>query len=869
MEEKGKDTLDSNKIKEENKDVQEKHVIGKSLDKEEKEIREKEIKSKERTSTFNAENANLEGNNILNGDGTINVENHNHYNNEEVLGLPTSLELIDPNDIKFNVDSCSCQYIPLLLEEYFIILNCAHDGIANSLKQAVAQDKKFESFLKYEVSFDDYSQSNISYLIEHCQTRIIKNEQKLLLFIYDSYSTETPKLLRSITKINNLGRTKILNLLRNNIYIIYLSYHDNQNYLNTSCFNFYYIDAFNIYAKNRSFSRERILLIKKQQTKGLWGNDRELLADLDKYESEVEVESIILNKEKEERVDFKSIIKNKKQPIARYVLFVATFLPKITPDVFREYINTLLSDKTIPVKKKRLYLSEIWNDEADDILDDCQLISYNNNNQRIIGFTSTADALLCEQQLFKSINFVDQQARILIESQQLFTENTSKREYERIYLIITKLSSSFRAFYGDELLRKWLIVIENQRKKSEDLQLESNIIRLYRKQIKDKIRELENLQYKEDKLAAFKSIAPINLKYKYDALINELKITKFLFYKEESYPKDLETSAITEELKVLRDDLLEKLQKIEKEKNKISNKVNKNVEFFANLLSTIYNKDSSRDIVFDFFTRAFATIYRNYIVVDVLNKFQVQHVDFNGFEYYKQTLENNNKKTNKYAFQAFISLFLSQPEHFYLFVERIKQWFPKQETPYKSYTKLEKYTLAILYVYLSTQMNSDKSNNRLINGNTQRSLFAIENGFSKYIHFIIYNIYNLHLVDILDELFFNGFEDKRIQEDKIKLKCAEIIEYWYQLLKGLIINQENNKSMLIYIDSIHEQLDKSQKRTLITQLGEIRKLYNERISNTNNSIDVLISKSTDHKEEKERIKTKRNNVAEFINLVKK
>ena len=81
-----------------------------------------------------------------------------------------------------------------------------------------------------------------------------------------------------------------------------------------------------------------------------------------------------------------------------------------------------------------------------------------------------------------------------------------------------------------------MIIIENQRKQYDELQLETDSIRFYREQIKNKIQELENITFKEDKLAAFKSIAPINLKHQYDTLLNELKIAKFLFYTEESYP---------------------------------------------------------------------------------------------------------------------------------------------------------------------------------------------------------------------------------------------------------------------------------------------------------------------------------------------
>lgn len=781
---KGGDEKEVNKEKELNKE--------KEVNKEEHRIKN------EKSSTFRAENSTFERNNILNGDGSINVEHNNYYSTDEVLGLPTVLETIDPNDIKFNVDSLSEQYTSLLLKEHFIVLNCAHDGIANNLKHTIRENANFESFLKYEIAFDDYSPSNISYLIEHCHRRILKDNQKLLLFIYDSQNNQTPKLLKSLTKINNLGKAKIINSLKDHIYIVYLSYHDNQNFLNTSCFSFHNIEAFSIYAENRSFSKERILIIRKQQSNGVWGNDRELLEDLDKYETDSEVENIILSKEEEKKLDFKAIIKNKKQPIARYVLFVATFFPKITPDVFREFVNTLLGNKTIQIKKKGVYLSEIWNDEADDILDDCHLISYNENNQRRIGFTSTTVALLCEQQLLKSVNFIDQQARILIESQELFTKNTSPKMYKRIFPIITKLSSFFRTYYGDELLKKWLITIEDQRKKFNKLLLEVNGIIEYIEQIENKTKEFE----------------------------------------------------------VLKDDLLEKLQQTRNEKNNISHQIYWNVDSFSNLLASIYNKNSSKDIVLEFFTTTFKSINQNHIVIDILSKFQVNYIDFNGFEYYKLALEIKKRSINQYAFQALINLFLNHPEHFYLFAERTKQWLPKEGTPYDSYTKPEKYILATLYVYLSTQMNSNKSDNRRDGRKTQHTLINNESDFFKYIHFIIHNIYNPHLVKILDELFFTDSENKKVQEDIITAKRAELIEYWYQLLKSVSVNQDIDKNVRIYIESIHEQLDTSQKKILIQELKKIRVLYNEQLLECTEAID------------KQKIKTKRSNLVEFINLLK-
>lgn len=864
---------DENAIPENNPDKDNENNLSEEFEeKQDDSKKEEKIDEEKNSSSVNTKAKKIEDSYFAGRDINIKIDK-----SEKPNGLPKRIN--DLGALKYNVRKETIAVKKLLIKNQFLVLNCASNDIAVNIAHSVAKLDAFKSYNKYECLFDRYEKSSqLVNLLEDCQKHVFKDDENQLLFIYDSQNNETPKLLESLTRENDLGKNEILNELNHKTYIVYFSYHQDLNYLKYSHFDFHYIDAFNIYAKFRSFSEELIILLRQQQKDNLWGCDRELLIDLDKH-NDNQLKKIIQSKQNEEKTDFKTILRNKAQPVARYALFVATFFPKSNPGVFRKYVEILLQKKEIFINENKTSLLQIWNDDVDDILYECRLETYRKNKQYLIDFPSSTEASQCEEILYnRYTSFIDQQARVLIKKQGLFVNNTSRHSHFIIYPIIAKLTVSYRDYYGNELLKEWLNELEIQRKKLADLKNSFDTLRTYIKWINLKVKEFENIQSSEDSLEYLKQVSPRYLKPQYEVLLGEFQKAKFLFYKEENISKNTSLRDVIQELKEKNIFLEEEKERIAFDKNRLSQKLNKNIYLFVHLLHTIHEKDDSQEIIPDFFSNNFQAIYENYIVVDILNGFQKKNPNYNLLEHYKYALEHKEKKINIYTFYAFNIFLLEQPSMFYNFLKHIKNWLPKADEAkaFEHYSQTEKYTLIVLYTYFKTQMDWDRfhyDNENYSKSDTYIALLSNDENYDSSVDFILSHIFNPHLSDALHELFSTDFDDKQSTIRNVEQKQAKLVEYWFQLLKQAETytkDEKINNKIKSLTKNIHKNLEKSQIRLLINQFNKTRKLYNEQISNTNaNANDQFLTlKNLDYKKKRERIKTKRNNLAKLIKLLK-
>ncbi|QHI36429.1 hypothetical protein IMCC3317_17920 [Kordia antarctica] len=795
--------------------------------------------------------------------GDHNTINKNSYNYaQERNGLPTQLDPIDTDKIKFGVQDLSKESINSLHENSFLIVNCAHEEIANSLKHAIAQDKIFDTYKKQEVSFDTYESSDIIHLIEDCRRKsLVKKADKLLLFIYDSRNNKNPALLNSLRKKSRRGKDDIVKRLSLDFFIIYLTYHENQNYLIQSPFDFYIIDAFEVYMRKYKISEDQACIIRNDQKDDYWSSgDKNLLKDLDKIIEESNFNTIIRNKKNEVRTSFKEIFKNKKEPISKYVLFVATIFPELPPDLFNRYVTILIKDKKkIRVNDKKISLLSIWEEDTDSILDDCGLETYYVNNQSFVDFKNTNEADACKNTLFKKFTlFADQQARTFIEKQELFSTKISFQLHNRIHPVIAKLNIYFKNYYGEEILKIWLLKLENQRKNiAKYLSLEYNTetdIKILDERI-DKLEKNKNIEDQEGYLRKMKEIDPINFNQQYDSKLKKAQYIKFLFYKEESLPENTSIKSILDELYELRIVCIDKLNTICADLYNASEILKDNTYLFVDLLAIIHENDESKELINKFFIDRFFEVNKHYIILNILTKFQIKNEVFNSLEFYKISLQHKTHKVNDYAIDEFISLLLKDPLNFYKYISGIRNWFPEITTSLEDYTRLEKNILTAYLLIITRQKKNDKYhslNSQVIKSDVYKALFENLEESGNILEFIIENLFNAAIL----------FEDKEntFRSRIIQYQLASIMSYWYSLLcrieESEIPDTRIKEKKEILISILLKVLSKEQLKKLLLNLREIRLNQNK-----------TASKIRDIKEKK-KLKKKRGYLIELINQLK-
>lgn len=792
-------------------------------------------------------------------------DNHYTFNSGENRGLPTELKLIELKTLKFELLGEAEDCVSILRNESFLVINCAHKGIANALRQFIAQNLIFETYLKQKASLDTFGSENsdIIHLIDNCKKRnLVKKENKLLLFIHDSKGNKTPTLLKKLCGKTEEGKAEIVERLGERFYIVYFTYFSNPSYLDESSFRFHQIDALGIYARTFNFSVEFLHLIQKQRNEGIWSNeDGVLLSDLDKIVSDPDFKNIVMSRG-EVVIDFLEILADDSQIIESHILLVAALFPKLSPDTFRDYVSILISEKKkVVLKKKKVCLVKTWDEKTDILLDRCGLETYRQDNQMFIDFSSSVEASKCERILFRKFaNFVDQQARLLIDRQQLFASNASVELHQKIHPIIAKLTAFSKEYYGDALLNKWLSELEIQRKRVLALTNELNDLRITRRNIQKLSQKLYKMRFQEDYLQQLKQLVPIKFEQQYNEMLSEHQLSKFLFFSEEQLPDNASISGILDELQHIRNTLLERTALVNSEKNSANYSFHKNVYLFGELLVSIHEEDPTREIIVPFFEKTFTVIYHRYVLLEVLNRFQLIHEVSGFFDYYKACLEHRTAEVRKNASLAFIGFLLNDTLHFYSSLERLNTWFPNTTQEDAEFTDLEKQALSILYNSLLVFAQNDQKDfeqGSFIETNTYVALFEDLSQMKAHFPFVISTLFGS--IVFFKELFILEGFNPEFTIETIQIRCAMLLEYWYDLLRNIQLQDSSitlvDPKIQLLAATVQGELNKKQSKKLMRALKEKRSFYNREIS-----------RSEDLKR-KTKTKKKRSHLIELINLL--
>lgn len=770
-----------------------------------------------------------------------------HYGSEQDIPEFNEVEEVDLEALEFKVQNIARKYTILLQKEKMLILNCAHHDIAINLKHHIAQSADFNSYKKYEMASDDNNNVKIQYLVDCARKGLkLKENEKLLLFIHDNDEAEIPPLLASIEKKTQNGKSSILSHLKAETYIIYITYHKDIRYLDKSVFDFQNVNVFDIYTNTYNFSETDIALLKQQLRNGIWSMDmKKLLLDLDKVKPNFSRE--ISRREEEPQIEFLPIIKNKKKPIARYVLFVASFFSELTPSSFRAIVSLLLSDKKILKKKKEILLKDIWENDPDEIIDDCRLETYKRNNQYYVDFASSAESEKCEEILFnKAINFVDQQARYLIEGQKLFTTASSLKDHNSVFPIIARLANSFKNYYGGELLKKWLFLIEVQQDECDEYKATMEDLKSYKNKIKRLMNTLKKFQFTNKSLETLRDIAAIHIKKKYDDLLRDIDQAKFFFYKEELFPQHASISGIINELSALDETILEELDNINAKKNSCNYYLRRNIRTFVDLLVRIQKEDTSKEVVSLFFEDAFKTIYHNYTILQILNEYQIRNKISSFFENYKFCLTNNDKKVNEKSIISLITFFVQEPSEFYSSLNEVSNWLPETTKSVDVFTQLEKNVLQCICSALLIFVDNDQhyiQDKKVIASPSYCALFEDVERMKNHLETIVNSLLCIHK-----------------DEEKSANEFFQYIEYWYYLLQMVRESMDEvdniEQKIQIFQATIQKVLDASHRKRVLIKIKEVRAIYNEQIG------DII-----DRKEE-ELLKKKRAYLTELTTILK-
>lgn len=822
----------------------------------------KSQQEKEETQKIEVNENTFEQDVIFGNRNTIN----NNYSINERNGMPTQLELLDTKEIKFDVQSSSNKAIEFITKENFIIVNCAHYGISNSLIQTIAHNEIYKNHQKQEVSFDTYESSDIVHLIEDCKRQTLtKDSNKLLLFIKDSKNKKTPALLNSLRKKSYHGKLDVQKRLSSDFHIIYVTYHEDLNYLKESPFDFHIINTFKIYTKKYGISQDQIRIIRDDQKENHWNPDeRNLLRDLDKIIDDPNFDAIIRNKREESKTSFKEIFKNKQEPVGKYVLFVATIFPELPPDLFNRYVRVLIEDKKkVYIKDKKVSLLSIWQEDTDSILDDCGLETFYVNNQSFVDFKNSNEEAKCRNILFRKFTlFADQQARIFIEKQALFTTKVSRPLHNRIHPVIAKLNTYFKNYYGNEILVSWLKSLEKQRETivgyiNKVQTLESHIESLNKKN--DILKQNKNIENEEDFLKKLKELYPINFSQEYESQLKKLQYVKFLFYKEEGIPNNVSIQTTLKQLNELKNSLEQELQEIRLKLYRNIDILDENIYLYVDLLTMILENDESKELIPQFFSNRFSEVSKYRVILDILTKFQIKNDFYNSLEFYKLSLEHKSDTINDYAIHQFVTLLLKDPLNFYKYIKEIQNWFPDVSSSLKEYTKLERNILKVYLFTITDQKKKDKyhkQNSKLIKSDVYKALFDNFESLKESLEFITKMLFNTYV-------FFKNEDDKKddFRSRLIQHQLASIVSYWYSLLcrigESEIAETQIAEKKKLLTETIRNILPKDQSKKLLLNLKQNRR-----------NLNINASKIKDINEKK-KLKVKRGYLIEFINQLKK
>lgn len=747
-------------------------------------------------------------------------------------GLPSKLTLDKKAKVKFDVTEVVGKVLDNLSRQPFSLLHCSHVGIKDSIFKTIARQKTFSNHTILFGSFDVYVGQEFSHLLYDCQEKYQKDEgEKLLLLLTDTKKNKIPMLLEKLMELNPEGKKSIFNQLKTDFKIIYVTSYKGLSELKDFTFDFNEIDTLQIYKdKHNITTKEWKIICDKQQEEKLSKDVEGLLKDLDKIIEEPNRKTLI-EAIGNENSDFRAILKSKDQPLAKYVLFISILFPELSPDVFWEYVSLLVRHrKKEIINGSKTSLFKLWLEEPDTILDYCGLEKYHINNQYIIDFASLVQAKDCENTLFKKYTlFADQNARLLIDNQQLFSKNTSVKIHERLHVTIAKLANYFKDYYGNVLLRKWLFELEKQRSRLFALYHNIKQYESKRAYIQSLINKGENIKYEEDALQILAKTRSYRRGYNFEKETENLELIKFLFSKEASFPENASINDVLTQLYEYRESNNQKLFQTRREYTEYLEKLDKNVYLFVELLSTIFREDDTQKLVTDFFANAVQTIFRNYILFEVLTWFQIKNTDFNSLEFFEILLEHEDEEVCENGVKALSSLLVNHPHNFYKYLEQSRIWFSTTSSSEQSETKLAKNTSRAFFHALNDQRKYAKTQgNKKVNINslTYIALFEQTEKMKEHLCFIFSRLFDIQII-------FPDYEEKVVKKEFWQL-VAKIVEHWYSTLIAKSNASKENTDSTEKLDSlmmtILKCLSKEKYKNLLLGFNDNRNSYNEQIT---------------------------------------
>ena len=779
--------------------------------------------------------------------------------NERLYGIPKPISS-DNEKIKFKVQEITKKFSEHIKKERFIIINSFHHGINESIVHSLGIQFESESFSLFEGDFNRYVNKNktpdITQYINDFKKSLSpkKQKQKSIIVIRDRFKNQTSSLINALTQWTKKGESDFLDELGSNIYVVYFSFIENPRFIEKTVFNIYAVDkSYEIYVNSYDkISTDLAQLIRSQQQQGKWGKkDKDLLIDLDKIINDPHFTQRVHEKNDEEPFDFVKVLKNKKHIIRRYVLFIACLFPGLSHDRFNKYLDYIISDKTKSRSKKRkISFTDYWDENADEILNDCNLESFLVNNQYTIDFISTADGLRCEKDLFgKFANFVDKTARELFEKVNLFERPLKEKEQDEIFEMTAKMAVSFGSHYGEELFDKWLYKLEIIRKKIYGCDLEIRDLESDYDYIAYLIKKLNEIQFEEDFIMQLKQISPNQLKSTYEDIAIEQQLSKFLFYKGESLPENLSPSLIISDLKKWQKSIFKTVQNKKGERKTLHKKIENSGYSFIKLLSFFYYRDDLKKIVQDFFSKKIETIDNNYFILDILSRLQYEDPSFKSQDFFLQALTHSDSELNVYAFNRFTALISDASLGYYSIIPSIKDWFPDGFTMTSELTKMERYSLALIFWSLNNkflkdlgnQLDSDPilsslSDMDATTCNTYESLFKDFEDMQSHFAFVLSNLFQKNTAIAVQKTSFKNADETTAKYiiKEIHKQCGSLVLFWFQLLKKLKssmdLDSSINEKIQWFIKTIKDGIPKDQSKAVLMSLKELRLAYNQSLA---------------------------------------
>ncbi|MEX0274982.1 MAG: hypothetical protein AB3N16_11450, partial [Flavobacteriaceae bacterium] len=662
------------------------------------------------------------------------------------------------------------------------------------------------------------------------------------------FSSKTPELLKAIAQLTQKGENDLLQKLGANIRMVYLTHIQNPRFLEKSIFNVHTVDSFNVYVQSHdAISEDLAQLIQSQQQQGKWGKeDIDLLNDLDKIIDDPDFVTRIRKKSEEESFGFLEVLRNKDQIMGRYVLLVACLFPRLSPETFSKYLSYLISGKTTPQKKKRkIPLLDIWEDESDDILHQCHLEYFHFDNQYVIDFKSTPDALRCEKELFgKFTGFVDKSARLLYEKANPFTENVPKREREALFEMIAKMAVSFKSHYGEALLDSLVHDLETLRREIHTSHLSIQDLRSDRKYVSYLLQRLKKIQFEEDFIAHLRQISPKRLKYRYENRAMEQRVSKFLFYREEGIPDTISAAQVTQDLQQWQTNISEALQEKYRQKRALQKTLGRNGFLLTKLLSLFHEKDALVATVHSFLSKKARTIEKYLIFLDLVSWLHREGLPIEAHGYFNRALEHPNDRVSTYAFDVFSSLLGNIDQGYYPNISPLKNWLPEMDKPFDKTTPLEQYSLAIVFWSLNIKFLKDVKNPTdngellilvemdTISSTMYQSLLANPQNMAEHLNWMLPTLFQENMAKAVQKVLFKNTDGPVIDEiiKEVTERLCMFILLWFRLLGEKKSPPNTNDQGEKFIKAIKEGIPGHEVKKIRTRLKELRMAYNQKLA---------------------------------------